>query len=242
MLLVFVACISNQEEIDSSLADLEELKLNEEKFLFYNDSKRDITLYFPFETDEFKFVKASLYQEDQLVLENIRINSNKHNRIGIKINSYIPSFNKIHLTLENGHSVMLSTGQHYFEKWNKPENNLNENQKGHIRFHNSKALINDENVVWISSGQFDNIEGSDIRVLLPTKLLEELDMREVKVSKDETNETVPIYTYEINILTDYFIDNGLDSIIFDAIWIQEITETGVQQFILGEQVPITLHR
>ncbi|MFS1515898.1 hypothetical protein V1503_05155 [Bacillus sp. SCS-151] len=132
---------SKSNPIQTIIKKLEGENKGEENFLFYNeaDESKMVTLTFYENYNEEPIINATLYQDGNLVSNNVRIIDTSIHDGGlftIELEEYIPTFNQIKLETSQGNILLIKTGQYSFEKVNI-KNTITDSERWYIESYNT---------------------------------------------------------------------------------------------------------
>lgn len=249
VLIVFIAVsctsqknITKKDQVeDTILKKIQSYKLNESNYLLFVESpttaNKKITLFLPYSVDNMNIKEISLIQDNEQVTNKTTVNSPNilDNKLYFTLNEFIPSFNKAQLTLDNGRTIIINTGQYILQKYisqeNIPENKLKFLDSGN--FQNKLGKIT-------YSAQFNYKEKSaeqDVDIILPDDLIslrKTIDFIQVSVS-----DTLATFKLGLSFPKSEFTKLHVNSLTFEVLWFQKYSDKNA--VILIGSIPITFN-
>lgn len=109
------------KNVSANLNKLSSWKMHTKTYLIYtvsNDSNtKNITLPLFFDISKLKIRNVSLLSNNKTVMDNVVISAVNENKITLTFQRFIPHFDHMKVTLDNGQEIILDTGQYYLEKF-----------------------------------------------------------------------------------------------------------------------------
>ncbi|HHY22008.1 MAG TPA: hypothetical protein GX525_09065, partial [Bacilli bacterium] len=218
-----------EETVTQKLVDY---KIREVNYLIYNvpegDQYQHLTLSFPYKIEELNIKKVSLFQDETMVQADPRIIYINENELAIEMTEYIPEFNKIIATLDNNQTVILDTGQYYFEEFEEydyEEENMSSVsiESLHSQFWSGELVI---------TTVFRNEDESEIEFKLPNRIEKYIsNLNFEKVNSEQ-------YVLTATISKDLLLDQKVDLAAIDLGFVEN--NKGRKRFILKIRETIQL--
>lgn len=223
-------CVHNHE--GTVTQKLAEHKISEVNYLIFNalegEPYQHLTLSFPYKIEELNIKKISLFQDEVMVQAEPRIIYINENELAIEMTEYIHEFNKINATLDNDQTVVLDTGQYYFEEFEEydyEEENMSSVsiESLHSQFWNGELVI---------TTVFRNENESEIEFKFPNRVEKYIsNLCFEKVNSEQ-------YVLTATISKDLLLDQKVDLAAIDLGFVQN--NEGRKRFILKSRETIQL--
>lgn len=246
ILLIAVSCTSQNNTAQESqveetiLKKIQSYSINELNYLMFVESpttaNKKITLFLPYSVNNMNIKGISLFQDHEQVTTKTTVNSPNivDNKLYFTLNEFVPSFNKAQLTLNNGKTVIINTGQYILQKYvsqeNIPENKLKLLDSGNFQNKLGKLTYTAKFKYKMKSNE------QDVEVILPNDLIplrKSINFKQVSV--DEKSST---YRLGLSFPKSEFIKLQADTLTFEILWAQKYSNENA--VVLIGTVPITL--
>ncbi len=195
-----------------------------------NYLNKTITLEFFKNISNYKLKKVKLFQNHRAVSGEIQIKDGDviWNKVTIGLTEFVPEFNRAEFTLAEGKTMILNVGQYYLEKLDYKENVLKDNESYHL---NNCTTHEHANRI-LSEYDFSIGNLSKLNVKIPNKILE-LGYSQNLVEKYR-NKSMVSYKYSGEIPLNYFKQNKITTISYEAIFLQDTLDKGIKNFVFQD--------
>lgn len=229
--LLLAGCANdNLEEI--TIQHLENYDVAQVNYLIYNvpdgQTYKQLTLSFPYKIEGLNIKRISLFQDEEMALNEPRIINTNENELTIEMPEYIPEFNKMKVTLDNDQTIILDVGQYYFEKFSE----FNYENHGLVTMSITSLHAKFLDGEFVITTTFRDKIDSEVEFKFPEnieKYISNLNFKKVDAEQ---------YVFTANISKDILLDQNIDVATIDIGFVQN--NQGRKRFIIKSSHPIHL--